>query len=281
MAFQWPKPLSAVKSHTALITIHRSYPDTFYWIDAICIDQLNDRERSEQVGIMDRIYQRAHIVEFWLGLGFDDTKHVNVIMWDIIASEAEVQKIHLDAAHNNQPVWHSGGDFLNPDHFETLVQILSRRWSHRFWTLQEFALAKRVEMRCGTVSIDVDHLRAATKNLARRKIPLTLSYGNDNHATSATILQLSLLQEAVSDPKIIQLNRLNFFRGTPQSIILSSSLGYIGEVLPHLLRILATTSTALPASRMPSPTSSASIMNRSRSTTPWPRLKYSKTSFSA
>ena len=38
-----------------------------YWIDAICINQADDVERSEQVGLMNRIYQKAAAVTIWLG----------------------------------------------------------------------------------------------------------------------------------------------------------------------------------------------------------------------
>jgi hypothetical protein len=37
------------------------------WIDAICINQANPEERSQQVAIMDRIYSTANSVEVWLG----------------------------------------------------------------------------------------------------------------------------------------------------------------------------------------------------------------------
>jgi hypothetical protein len=38
-----------------------------FWIDAICIDQNNDGERSEQVQKMASIYQAANRVVIWLG----------------------------------------------------------------------------------------------------------------------------------------------------------------------------------------------------------------------
>ena len=38
-----------------------------YWIDAICINQADDIERSEQVGLMNKIYQKAAAVTIWLG----------------------------------------------------------------------------------------------------------------------------------------------------------------------------------------------------------------------
>ena len=37
------------------------------WIDAICIDQTNQRERNLQVNLMGEIYHRARAVVVWLG----------------------------------------------------------------------------------------------------------------------------------------------------------------------------------------------------------------------
>jgi hypothetical protein len=45
----------------------RRMPMTFYWIDAICIDQTNVSERSHQVAHMGRIFSGAFLVYLWLG----------------------------------------------------------------------------------------------------------------------------------------------------------------------------------------------------------------------
>lgn len=39
----------------------------YFWIDAICIDQLDELERSHQVNMMKDIYTRAAAVVAWLG----------------------------------------------------------------------------------------------------------------------------------------------------------------------------------------------------------------------
>ena len=39
------------------------------WIDAVCIDQNNNQERSQQVGMMGKIYSRAATVHIWLDEG--------------------------------------------------------------------------------------------------------------------------------------------------------------------------------------------------------------------
>jgi hypothetical protein len=41
--------------------------DIYLWVDQLCIDQANDRERSSQVGIMARIYKSAIEVLVWVG----------------------------------------------------------------------------------------------------------------------------------------------------------------------------------------------------------------------
>ena len=40
---------------------------TMIWADALCIDQTQDSERSQQVFVMDRIYSTARHVIVWLG----------------------------------------------------------------------------------------------------------------------------------------------------------------------------------------------------------------------
>jgi hypothetical protein len=45
---------------------HEKQPRTL-WVDAICIDQTDTEERSQQVSIMGDVYKMAHRVLVWLG----------------------------------------------------------------------------------------------------------------------------------------------------------------------------------------------------------------------
>jgi hypothetical protein len=45
----------------------RRMPMTFYWIDAICIDQANITERNHQVAQMGQIFSKSFLVYLWLG----------------------------------------------------------------------------------------------------------------------------------------------------------------------------------------------------------------------
>jgi hypothetical protein len=48
-----------------------SFKTRFLWIDSICIDQINKKERSEQVRLMRDIYHGAERVVVWLGYSDD------------------------------------------------------------------------------------------------------------------------------------------------------------------------------------------------------------------
>jgi hypothetical protein len=47
--------------------MNEAYPDTYIWIDAICINQSDNAEKGIQVQNMGRIYSHALKMVGWLG----------------------------------------------------------------------------------------------------------------------------------------------------------------------------------------------------------------------
>lgn len=107
---------------------------TYYWIDAICIDQLNIQEKSEQASIMDRICQRAEAVNVWIGRKYQDTAIVNNHLVEL-ADLYQEQNPVLPESRSKTPMWATGPEIMPHNRWETLVETLSRRWFHRMWTL--------------------------------------------------------------------------------------------------------------------------------------------------
>ena len=177
----------------------------YYWIDALCIDQLNDRERNEQVIIMDKIFQRATAVDVWIGKAYPDTHKINDIVHDLVSLQEQGEKWPV------HPTWTTGEDLLLPSDWETLVQIFSRRWFHRLWTLQEFALANEVNIHCGNVTIDMGRLLQAAHFLSDHQIPMMLSYGNEKRTITPPILPMSLLQRSIQGHEVLELDFLRCF----------------------------------------------------------------------
>jgi len=64
-----------VRSNLAAALRHfrREGEDVNFWVDAICIDQTNLREKTAQVSMMDEIYSEAESVCVWLGAGNPET----------------------------------------------------------------------------------------------------------------------------------------------------------------------------------------------------------------
>lgn len=59
--------------HEALKQIRDAAEDLFLWIDALCINQTNLGEESQQVGLMGEIFGCANCVIAWLGIQKDDS----------------------------------------------------------------------------------------------------------------------------------------------------------------------------------------------------------------
>ncbi|KAK1841567.1 heterokaryon incompatibility protein [Colletotrichum chrysophilum] len=164
----------------------------WYWIDYISINQSNIRERGEQVGNMHRIYQQAEGVDIWLGTADEHE-----------ASASEVSDVlryivqYSDSVHRRKA--HQWSDFLPDSDWDILASFFSRRWFHRLWTLQEFALASQVRIMLGDGYIDSDLLWNATVLLYSSGYPLPLPYGH-NHSAGYAIVQHSTLRRCVEAP---------------------------------------------------------------------------------
>ncbi|KUJ21505.1 HET-domain-containing protein [Mollisia scopiformis] len=61
---------------TALEHIRREHEEVVIWVDAICIDQTNFEEKSDQVQIMTEIYASAQCTIVWLGLAGDGSDEI-------------------------------------------------------------------------------------------------------------------------------------------------------------------------------------------------------------
>ena len=59
--------------YEALAQLHRNGVTSWLWIDAICINQSDTKEKSQQVALMSNIFGKARLVHIWLGLGTPNT----------------------------------------------------------------------------------------------------------------------------------------------------------------------------------------------------------------
>ncbi|KAL1607660.1 hypothetical protein SLS60_002595 [Paraconiothyrium brasiliense] len=102
----------------------------YLWVDALCIDQNNVKERNHQVGFMGTIFSNASQVLIYLGPGSPATdRMLNYLKGDESDSDKRI-------------VIHS-----------VLDDFLDHRWFDRVWILQEIALARLATMVAGEKTI--------------------------------------------------------------------------------------------------------------------------------
>lgn len=126
------------------------------WVDALCIDQENPNERSQQVRMMGDIYSRADRVLIWLGPEGPETgpalqalqylgdyfygQYDRYLSFSDDPSSMGLLRVSTrDSAPDNP---------LDVD-WQSLAKFLARPWFERLWVVQEAAKAKTAILICG------------------------------------------------------------------------------------------------------------------------------------
>ena len=126
------------------------------WIDALCINQEDFSERSQQVTLMGDIYRNAIKVIAWLGHDENDGRTA----FEVIKVMSDFPDHHFD----ERMTPHLKSEILQPESIESLMRLLDGHWWKRVWTFQETALACQLEFRCGQYSLVGEKLAAAYEN---------------------------------------------------------------------------------------------------------------------
>lgn len=114
------------------------------WVDAICINQQDDSEKSHQVSLMQQTYAKAQSVSVWLGLEPYPTEHAIPGFPSLEQySNGFVGSYETDA-------------FDWTDHLD---ELLNRPYWSRFWVIQEFLVGHDVHLYCSANMIDWQSLR--------------------------------------------------------------------------------------------------------------------------
>lgn len=124
-----------------------SRPKTL-WVDAICINQDDDVEKSLQVALMGEIYASATRTWIWLGKESEDSD----IAMDFVASFQTDGTEDLD--REGTP-------------WQSLTRLLERAWWTRVWVVQEVILAPRARLQCGGKHVDFTNFVRLVRYLKR------------------------------------------------------------------------------------------------------------------
>ena len=144
--------------HEALEYLRYPDMDRILWVDAICIDQSNLRERNHQVKHMRPIYIAADKVIFWLGpsadgsdLLFDWMNLLRDQAKSIWVTESDWQRLVSFWVDFRSDIWQGMYTFQQAQ--KSLKALLERPWFRRIWILQEVANSRDAIVMCGAHSI--------------------------------------------------------------------------------------------------------------------------------
>ena len=123
------------------------------WIDNLCINQDDAREKSHQVGMLHSIYAQAHVVS-WLGTGRGIDLHGLSFYLSLLArlfiDEMRVSELgspRADFRHNAKLrletyLKNQGNTLCHPYSLQALVSVFTADYFKRVWIAQEIILGK-------------------------------------------------------------------------------------------------------------------------------------------
>ena len=154
------------------------------WADALCINQADGQEKSQQIRNMTQIYSRAIKTYAWIGIDADDQSAVvmDFMQWILLAPDDALQEMlyHTHAitprSRVHQPLQNLGYTAMlmmqpsalitchitEPEtcrrclrdlHFDVLMRFFSRDYWKRQWIIQEIAVACQVILLWGGMTV--------------------------------------------------------------------------------------------------------------------------------
>lgn len=130
--------------HAALVELRSTKKAVNLWVDALCINQNDDVEKTAQVSRMNEIYSEASNSCIWLGVGEKDleTSKVNPEgtkqTFEFIGEMLSLKRLDGMIGDPN-----FAGRWL------AFVELMRNRWFSRRWVVQELALAKQATVHYG------------------------------------------------------------------------------------------------------------------------------------
>jgi hypothetical protein len=173
--------------HNALVKLRDDTTRRTLWIDAICINQQDNLEKSQQIPLMRDIYRQACSTIMWIPPGDDHDA-------DILGSRLYVLNDLLNRVHRQQNKEHYY-TVLGNSILSTMNWLMSQTYFSRAWITQEIVVSKNPVLMLGSAQIPFDKILEAFKSI------IALQSGGLRYAKRLPILGhwRSLHQEEKSD----------------------------------------------------------------------------------
>ncbi|KAI1641813.1 heterokaryon incompatibility protein-domain-containing protein [Daldinia loculata] len=112
------------------------------WVDAVCINQQDDEEKSFQIPLMTEIYRNASYTNVWLG----NEDH----------SIKSMKFMRTIATRISESIQESG--VLDASALSHVISVTQLAWFTRRWVIQELVMSPSVSLHCGPVELSWQQL---------------------------------------------------------------------------------------------------------------------------
>ena len=161
------KPMSITKNlYAGLRRLRNPTEKRTLWIDQLCINQWDMKEKAAQVALMRHIYKQCNRCVTWMGELSRDGCEV-----PISDAEAVLEFLRQVAGARSTPLCDLPVLFQQSDQGEAvrrafeMFAMYGNPWWSRIWTVQEAIIPKSGELMWGPLSIPRDDVLTAARNL--------------------------------------------------------------------------------------------------------------------
>jgi hypothetical protein len=151
------------------------------WIDALCINQNDQAEKQAQLPLMKTIYERAELVNVWLGEETTSSKLALRVMssrsaWSLLKVGWHMHWIERSHGKLLLPVRERLSGFTQAITASPLTwemrcgeinELINRPWWKRAWIVQEVMLARKVVLLCGRDVASWDHVPKLRRSMEK------------------------------------------------------------------------------------------------------------------
>ena len=213
LSYEWGPPDVGLPSSRVFVNLHNvpTTPNlrralkhlergTSYWIDAICIDQSDDKERGHQVRLMTEIYRHAMAVVVWLGPEQGNSAAGMSLLNEFGALIDAGSSANDSATKLRDWIYKTLPDHAYNIRWKGLKEIYSRSYWTRLWVIQELVVTThpdKVRLLCGPAKAQFIHLRILNQKISeiaaaipryyhREPLDATIEYLNRRERESDT-----------------------------------------------------------------------------------------------
>jgi hypothetical protein len=164
----------------AFVELRSETHDRLLWVDAVCINQEDLQERSEQVQFMRDIYTKAVRTLVWLGNAEADSDLAMMFLKELEVATSPADFL-VSTLENRQE------DSL----YEAIEHLfIERPYWKRLWIIQEVICATDVVVHCGRYSVSLATTQSLTEMFGAASLRLDDYFTTQYHAKFRSSLQL-------------------------------------------------------------------------------------------